>query len=474
MKRKTVLIAIVALLGMATTFAQTSVTLTFTCQTTDGGYLQPDSITIENLSRNWVETIYYPDTVYILNVGTSVPNRPNDNGMQVMPNPFDGTTRVNVQSSKTENVKMTLTDMGGRVCAEFSGLLQKGGNLFNITLTTPQTYLLSVQTSSGIRSLKMENTGRAGANRIAYEGATGGNMPTVQLKSSSNHPFQLGDEMRYQGFATNLGAVVLSNPVMHAQNTDKLIVLVFPDWSSSDNDGLPCPGAPTITDIDGNVYNTVQIGNQCWMHENLRTTKYADGSSIPSSVDTGSAVDPYYYDYSGSDIPIAERGYLYNWFAAMQGAVNSNALPTGIQGICPNGWHLPSYTEWMQLKDYVSSRSEYQCNGGASSIAKALAATSWWDDYPNHHCTPGDQSVYSNNATNFSAVPAGEFVYFLDFDFLNGFGSTGYAANFWSATKSEDDNERAYLFSLSYVYETVTLDDATSTLFGNSVRCLRD
>ena len=135
MKRKTVLIAIVALLGMATTFAQTSVTLTFTCQTTDGGYLQPDSITIENLSRNWVETIYYPDTVYILNVGTSVPNRPNDNGMQVMPNPFDGTTRVNVQSSKTENVKMTLTDMGGRVCAEFSGLLQRAAT--SSTLRSP-------------------------------------------------------------------------------------------------------------------------------------------------------------------------------------------------------------------------------------------------------------------------------------------------------------------------------------------------
>ena len=164
--KKNLCILLITLSGVTTVFSQGYVTLTFVCQKTDGNYLQPDSIIIVNLTRNCSETIYYPDTVYILNVGTDVPNRPNDNGMKIMPNPFDGTTRINIQSPKTKNVKMTIADINGRVCAKYTGILQEGGNLFSVSLTTPQTYILSVQTSSGIRSLKMENVGLSGTNRM--------------------------------------------------------------------------------------------------------------------------------------------------------------------------------------------------------------------------------------------------------------------------------------------------------------------
>ena len=300
----------------------------------------------------------------------------------------------------------------------------------------------------------MENTGRAGANRIAYEGATGGNMPTVQLKSSSNHPFQLGDEMRYQGFATNLGAVVLSNPVMHAQNTDELIVLVFPDWSSSDNDGLPCPGAPTITDIDGNVYNTVQIGNQCWMRENLRTTHKADGTTISFTEDSLSTSDAYYYDNSSSNMPLTERGYLYNWLAAIVA--------------CPTGWHLPSDTEWTILTDYLSSHNEYICGENNNYIAKSLAATTGWK-LSGDSCNIGsNQSI--NNASGFGAVPAGS-AYYNDYYGRVMFQNVSKYTTFWTSTDSGTDDawERnlSYLSPLVYRYTSYRY-------FGYSVRCLRD
>ena len=97
-----------------------------------------------------------------------------------------------------------------------------------------------------------------------------------------------------------------------------------------------------VMDTDGNSYDAVWIGGQLWMRENLRTTHYADGAAIPAGESGSSDTEPLYYDYSSSDIPLAERGYLYNWPAVMHGAAPSNTNPSGVQGICPSGWHVPS------------------------------------------------------------------------------------------------------------------------------------
>ncbi len=107
------------------------------------------------------------------------------------------------------------------------------------------------------------------------------------------------------------------------------------------NNAQPCPGTPTVTDKNGNVYNTVMIDNQCWMKENMRTTKTATGTSISDGGSTAWTSGSYYYNYSASGIPLAERGYLYNYSAATQ--------------ICPTGWHLPSHAEWTAMEQHLSS-----------------------------------------------------------------------------------------------------------------------
>ena len=155
-------------------------------------------------------------------------------------------------------------------------------------------------------------------------------------------------------------------------------------------DAQPCPGVPTVTDIDGNVYNTVQIGQQCWMKENLRTQHYADGTDV-QDVQVPSYMPQY--------------GYLYDWSAVMHGEASSITAPSGVQGICPNGWHLPSETEWTQLTDYVGGQSEYICGGNSNNVAKALASASGWASY-NGVCCVGN-SPWTNNATGFSALPVG-------------------------------------------------------------------
>jgi hypothetical protein len=106
-------------------------------------------------------------------------------------------------------------------------------------------------------------------------------------------------------------------------------------------------GSETVTDIDGNVYNTVQIGSQLWMSENLKTSRYADGATIPfvNNSSDWAALNETSKAYCWYDDNISNKeiyGALYTWGAAMNGAAGSNKVPGEVRGICPTGWHLPS------------------------------------------------------------------------------------------------------------------------------------
>ena len=182
-------------------------------------------------------------------------------------------------------------------------------------------------------------------------------------------------------------------------------------FKAGEFDGRPCPDAPTVTDIDGNTYTTVQIGCQCWMRENLRTTRYADGTLVPIDTSKSSDYEPYRYYPNHDKRNVDVYGFLYNWSAVVGKDNPSDANPSGVQGICPDGWHLPSMIEFHELESHVSSIERYVCDNNESHIGKALADTSSWDDFsssePNLSHFPGHDRA-SNNATGFSALPAGD------------------------------------------------------------------
>ena len=215
-----------------------------------------------------------------------------------------------------------------------------------------------------------------------------------------------------------------------------------------------------VTDIDGNIYDAVQIGDQVWMAENLRTTRYADGTCIPVGTGTSTIMSYRYYP-DGDDNNVSTYGYLYNWSAVMYGDSSSIANPSGVQGICPNGWHIPSLAEWRQLSDYVSSQTQYQCNNSIVYIAKALASTTGWSS-STMTCAVGNNPS-DNNATGFSALPAGGY-----FDIYDFFGN--YAA-FYSATEFDDNYPYSYI--LLYNGANVNISDGFKEN-GLSVRCVRD
>ena len=225
-------------------------------------------------------------------------------------------------------------------------------------------------------------------------------------------------------------------------------------------DGEPCHNAVTLTDIDGNTYNTLQIGEQCWMKENLKTTKYADGTAIFQG-STTSYDTPYWYYPNNDSINKAVYGLLYNWKAVMGNSSSSSSNPSAVQGICPTGWHVPNDAEWTQLTDYVSSQSEYRCNSSSHNIGKSLASAIGWKTYIGT-CLVGNDQV-GNNATGFSAVPAG--IYDGSFDYFGG------SAPFWSATGSGSSN--AYYRRLGYRGVSMYREDGYK-YYGLSVRCLRD
>lgn len=219
-----------------------------------------------------------------------------------------------------------------------------------------------------------------------------------------------------------------------------------------------------VTDVDGNTYRAVKLGNQVWMAENLRTTRYANGNNIPiSSGSNPSTTTGLRYYPDNDESYVSTYGYLYNWPAVMNGASPSESNPSGVQGICPTGWHMPSDAEWTQLTNYVSSRGEYVCGDDSSYIGRALASTTGWESSI-YNCAAGsDQST--NNATGFSAFPAGCYV---TYDFFNSLGTNAY---FWSATQLNEGY--AYCRILGFHDRGVRRENEYKRM-GYSVRCVRN
>ena len=234
-------------------------------------------------------------------------------------------------------------------------------------------------------------------------------------------------------------------------------------------DGDPCPGTPTLTDIDGNTYNTVLIGNQCWMKENLRTTKYATGTSISQGSTTSTSTSTAYWYYPDNySSNMSTYGLLYNWKAVMRNSSSSSANPSGVKGICPTGWHIPSDAEWTQLTDYVSSQSQYVCGSDNTQIAKALASTTFWGGNTTT-CAVGN-TPSNNNATGFSALPAG--YYHINYSSsASSYQGINTGAYHWSATESSSNN--VYVSNLFSSHANVYRSTASKTN-GNSVRCIKD
>jgi uncharacterized protein (TIGR02145 family) len=199
----------------------------------------------------------------------------------------------------------------------------------------------------------------------------------------------------------------------------------------------------TITDIDGNIYKTISIGSQTWMAENLRTTRFRNGDSIPevsgnSDWKNLNSVAYCNYENTTDNNKIATYGRLYNWFAV-----------SDIRNLAPVGWHVATDAEWSALTTYLGNETI------AGGKLKESGNSHW--NIPNNG---------ADNSSGFTALPGGRREY-TDGSFIN----RGYDGFWWSSSAYNPDYSwyRYIHFDVANIYRA-----NFHKQYGFSIRCVKD
>ncbi len=219
--------ALLLLLAMPA-FSQ-EITVRFIGQINGTDYCRLDRVAVINVTRNWTEMVEYPDTIIVLGstVGANL-NIAAEQGLgQNIPNPFDCETRVELSLSQSDDVRMQLLDVVGKVYAEYNASLDAGVHTFDISAANPQTYLLNATVGNRQYSIRMVNVGSGCGCSIKYAGVSGG----IEAKLTSTNEFLIGDNMRYVGYTTIDGESVASAIVEQMQVISQTITLNFTHYS---------------------------------------------------------------------------------------------------------------------------------------------------------------------------------------------------------------------------------------------------
>ncbi len=208
------------------------------------------------------------------------------------------------------------------------------------------------------------------------------------------------------------------------------------------------PIPTTVTDVDGNIYHTITIGTQTWLVENLKTTKYNDGTSISYVTEQTAwanlTIGAYCWYNNDATSYKNTYGALYNWYA-----VNTGKL-------APIGWHVPTSAEMYILTNYLSSNVGYSI-----TVTKAMASKSNWKTSTTTNAIGNNPSL--NNSSGFTAQPGG-------WRNDNGFYGLSSNSNWWSSSSTASSGLQGFLdYSNQSTYTTWSIKP-----YGLSVRCVMD
>ena len=321
-------------------------------------------------------------------------------------------------------VEVATFDLTGRVLSTVRNTIDAGTHSIVLPYRGAGIYLYKVK--SGNRELLLKS------NSIGFSSVTTQDLSSNHLVKQAKATAAINDVIT----ATKTGYLNYQC-VQYTSDTTGLILKMI-------------TSAGTLTDINGNAYQTVKIGNQIWTVENLRVTKLNDGTAIPlvtstatwdSAWENGLTIPAYcYYNNITNTDSISKWGALYNWYA-----VNTGKL-------APKGWHVPTDSEWEVMQNYLVING-YNYDGTTDTtinrIAMALTArTDWTTDI--WAGDPGNKLTTMNNNSGFSALPSGcrsdghnnQDGYNVDFSGQSGSG------DWWSS--SEVDAVNAWVRDLSY------------------------
>ncbi|MCD4729174.1 MAG: T9SS type A sorting domain-containing protein [Bacteroidales bacterium] len=404
----------------------------------NGQYVILDSILIENLTLGGDTTLYAPDSVLALEYNTGFNDTElSDNTFSVSqnyPNPFTDKTIIKLFLPEKEHIEISIIDILGKEVAHYENTLISGKYSFTFYPGIEKNYLFIVSGSYSTQTIKMlkvnSNPTFARQCRIVYSKYEDNVIGYKSQKAISDFVFNSGNQLRYTGYATTIDEVIGSDVI---EDTPENIHT----YPFEITEGIPCNGIPTIT-LEDEVYNTVLIGEQCWMKENLNVGIRIDGSV---HVSNDGVLEKYCYNDNISNCEL--YGALYHWKEMMLYSTTQ-----GIQGICPEGWHLPSDDEWTTLINYLGGE---EIAGGK---LKEKGTIHW--DSPNTGAT---------NESGFFALPGGGRYNH------GGFQTLGVYGDFWSST--ENGFSDAWYRSLKSTNSEVSrgLNNKANC---HSVRCVRD
>lgn len=452
MKPKILLTALMIAIIIGAFAQKPTMTLTFTADS-NAHHVLLNSILIENLTQEGDTTLYAPDTVLVLDYLTGMHENFafNDNSFtlfQNFPNPMKGKTTMSLWLPERNDILITISDVIGREMVNQEFHLERGSHSFTFHPGRESLYLLTASTDRQSRTIKMfsspSNANASGHCKLEYNGQQKtGDGDYKSGNPLNNFVFGLGDMLKFTSFTEQGERVITSSPTGNQT--------YYFHYT-----GEPCPDAPTVTDTDGNVYNTVQIGSQCWMKENLKTTTYSNNTPIPNVTNPNawSILTTGAYVWYDNDISWKDKyGALYNWFTT----VDPN-------GLCPTGWHVPTHNEWMDLFDYIGGTS--WPHGNEMKSCRQVNSVLGGSCNTNEHPRWGE--YVTQNGTDdygFSGLPGGIC------DYIGIFGDLGYSGYWWSSTEYSPGN--AWKYRLSFYFGYVFVENLNKHP-GYSIRCLRD
>jgi uncharacterized protein (TIGR02145 family) len=414
--------------------------------TGSGASTTVDSVKVENLSQCTSLVLAGTDTLHLLStVGINEGNQPEDH-VTIYPNPSPGYFSVEMEANTTGILRIGLFDMSGNVVIQHKEIANKGINLFELNSIPSGIYLLKAESDHLLYSSKVISTGgekdhpvirycgpvRVTGKESSLTRATEVNGP-VSIKSVVIMQFNAGDTLKLTGKSGIFRTVSMLFPTQ-----SQLVTFDFTD----------------CTDADSNHYAVVQIGSQLWMQENLKTTKYRDGSDIPNVQDSAmwaNLTTGAWCDFHNLPSEGAQYGHLYNFYAG-----------DDARKMCPAGWHMPSNSEWNILEKFLDNTVDTTALMGTGAligrILKEGCDTRW--QYMD--------TTYGLNSAGFTALCA---------NFRNGTGAWSLApdnnhdTSFWTATSYSTSSAwfRSLRWCFSDIYSLFAFKRG-----GNSVRCVKD
>jgi uncharacterized protein (TIGR02145 family) len=391
-----------------------------------------DTIIVKNLTKGTSVILYGNTALHLkadLNIPTGInpPDQETEHELSFSPNPMKKFSLMTFEMAQPGPTVIELFDVSGRKIAQTQESLPSGRHTFRIEGLKSGIYILR-QTALGYSYVGKLISGSEEVDKvnITYVNSARPERKNAMKSASDDSVMQYntGDTLLMTFISDDYKTTLSDMP-----ETDKTIVCNFYE----------------CRDFQNKNYPVVQIGDQVWMAENLKSTVYYDGTNIPKVTDPDEwcqLTSPAYCWYANDSITYSHLyGPLYNWYT-----VNTGKL-------CPAGWHVPSSEEWSALIDYVGGQ---ELAGGRLKET----GTDHWNS-PNTGAT---------NSVGFSALPGGHRYGIIKSD-KGVFGGVGQSGSWWTASEYIDSIQ-AIPYGIESNMRSISSGGTTSFISGHNVRCI--